>query len=428
MADALSLLWLPFLIAVVLVGIHTFLGLQVLARNIIFVDLALAQIAALGATLAFMLGHAVGSAGSYGWSLLFTLAAAMLLAATRGWSGRVPQEALIGVIYVVAASAAFLLVEKAPQGTEHIKQLLTGNILTAGAGDLYIVLPLYAFIGLALWAARSRLAEPVAGWRGWVGDFFFYACFGVVVTSSVALAGVLLVFSLLIVPATIGVLYCDGTRQLLLGWAVGIAACFAGLAISYAWDLSTGSAMVCTLGTALVLAGAIRPLLRGGTQSLARLVAGTRMGLAAFLILSGAWLAIAPRADQPLLDSIEYAAPGVRSLYMSRLELQIVGDAERHAERYRIEAERLNDREAGSRWQGAALSDLEVRRISSFLQMYSEMRKGEEYARREVSGRARERSRWIAGVAMIVCGLLLLPGGLWRGVFVRFAATRRRRS
>src|SRR2546423_6206808 len=151
MADAYTLLWLPFAVSIVLVAIHTYLGLQVLARNIVFVDLALAQIAALGATVAFMLGHSVGSTGSYAYSLLFTLVAAVLLAATRSWSTRVPQEALIGVIYVVAAAAGFLLVEKAPQGTEHIKQVLIGNILITGGRELAAVVPLYAVIGALLW-------------------------------------------------------------------------------------------------------------------------------------------------------------------------------------------------------------------------------------------------------------------------------------
>lgn len=416
MSDALSLLWLPFLISLVLVGIHTFLGLQVLARNIIFVDIALAQIAALGATVAFMLGHAVGSSGSYAWSLLFTMVAAMLLAATRSWSGRVPQEALIGVIYVVAASAVFLLVDKAPQGTEHIKQLLTGNILTAGIGDLYLALPVYAVIGLALWAARARLAAPGVRWRAWVWDFFFYACFGVVVTSSVALAGVLLVFTLLIVPASIGVLYCDGVRQLLVGWAVGVVASLAGLIVSYVWDLPTGSTMVCTFGVALVLAGLIRPLVRGGRKGLEQVAFAARLGVMLLFVLSGAWFAIAPRADQPLVDSLEYAVPGVGSLYMSKLELEIIRDTGRYAERYRADAERLNDTEARSRWQGAALTDLEVRRISSLLQSYNEMRKGEDFAQREIRGRARERARWIVGAILIACGLLLLPLRLRVGV------------
>src|SRR4051812_16792478 len=177
MSDTYALLWLPFVVSVVLVAIHTYLGLHVLARNIVFVDLALAQIAALGATVAFMLGHPVSSPASYGYSLLFTFGAAVLLASTRAWSGRVPQEALIGVVYVVAAAAAFLLVDKAPQGTEHIKQVLTGNILTTSLTELAWVTPVYAVVGAALWVVRKRLAAAGSGWSGWAWDLFFYACF-----------------------------------------------------------------------------------------------------------------------------------------------------------------------------------------------------------------------------------------------------------
>jgi zinc/manganese transport system permease protein len=412
MTEAFNLLWLPFLVAVVLTGIHAYLGLQVLARNIIFVDLALAQIAALGATVAFMLGHAVGSQGSYAYSALFTLAAAMLLAATRKWSGRLPQEALIGVIYVVAAAAAFLLVEKAPQGTEHIKQVLTGNILTIGLDDLAAVVPLYIVIGAALWAVRARLADPGAGWRGWLWDFFFYACFGIVVTSSVALAGVLLVFSFLIIPAAIGVLYADSVgRQLAIGWIVGVAASLAGLVVSYAGDFPTGSTLVCVFGATLALAGLAWPLVRGGAGKFVQFARAVRIGVGALFVLSGAWLTIAPRADQPLLDSVELAAPGVRSFYMNERELEVYLDADRYAARYQHEAELLNEKEAKSRWQGEAVSDTDVRRMSSFLQSYHEMRKGEEFVKREVRGRARERARWTAGAVLVLLGLLAVP---WR--------------
>ena len=409
MADALALLWLPLVVSIVLVGIHTYLGLQVLARNVVFVDLALAQIAALGATVAFMLGHPVSSPGSYGYSLLFTLAAAVVLASTRTWSARVPQEALIGVIYVVAAAAAFLLVEKAPQGTEHIKQILTGNILTTGANDLAWVTPLYAVIGAALWTARARLASPGAGVPGWLWDFFFYACFGVVVTSSVALAGVLLVFSFLIIPAAVGMLYANGVRQLLIGWAVGVAASVAGLAASYIWDLPTGSTMVCAFGGALAIAGLLRPLRAADTR--ARAARGVRVGAALALAASGVWFAVAPRADQPLLDIVEFAVPGTRGLYLSRNEAEIYKDADRYSERYRREAERLNEKEAKSCWQGEALSDHDVRRISSFLQSYNEMRKGEEFVKREVRARARTRMRLEISAVMIIAACAVFP---WR--------------
>src|ERR1700754_2394319 len=147
MTDALSLLWPPLLVALCLIGIHTYFGIQVLARKVIFVDLALAQIAALGATVAFMLGHPAQSAAAYAYSLGFTLIAALLLALSRGWATRIPQEALIGVIYVVAAAAAILLIDRAPQGAEHLKQILTGNILTTSTSDLLGIVPLYIAIG-----------------------------------------------------------------------------------------------------------------------------------------------------------------------------------------------------------------------------------------------------------------------------------------
>src|SRR5438874_12109164 len=178
MTEALAFLWPPFLVAVCLVGIHVYFGIQVLARNVIFVDLALAQIAALGATVAFMLGHSAQSLATYGYSLAFTFVAALLLAFTRVWAKRVSQEALIGVIYVVAAAASILLIDRAPQGAEHLKQILTGNILTSGLDELAVIVPLYAAVGLLHWLLRRRLTGT--GSLAW--EFVFYASFGVVVT------------------------------------------------------------------------------------------------------------------------------------------------------------------------------------------------------------------------------------------------------
>ena len=246
--------------AVCLVGIHAYFGIQVLARKVIFVDLALAQIAALGATVAFMLGHPAQSPATYGYSLGFTLLAAVLLAFTRGWAVRVPQEALIGVIYVVAAAAAILLIDRAPQGAEHLKQILTGNILTSGLNEVAVIVPLYLAIALVHFLLRRRLAQ--AGSLVW--EFVFYATFGMVVTSSVALAGVLLVFSFLIVPAAIGVMFASSLgRQLAIGWMAGTLTSAVGLATSFAFDLPTGAAMVCAFGAALALAGLIYPFVRG---------------------------------------------------------------------------------------------------------------------------------------------------------------------
>src|SRR5205085_8397331 len=194
MTEAASFLLLPALACIALVAIRAYFGLQVRERNVIFVDLALAQVAALGATVAFLAGHPPQGLAAHGYALAFTLAAAAFLAATRRWSTRLSQEAQIGVLYVVAAAAALLAVDRAPQGAEHIRQILTGNILTVGWDELRWALPLYLFVGIAhpfLARAIARRWPAGTGFQQWIGDFAFYAAFGLVVTSSVALAGVL---------------------------------------------------------------------------------------------------------------------------------------------------------------------------------------------------------------------------------------------
>jgi zinc/manganese transport system permease protein len=419
--DALTLLWPAFVVAICLVGIHTYFGIEVLRRKVIFVDLALAQIAALGATVAFLLGHPVQGAAAYGYSLAFTLVAAVLLAFTRAWSSRIPQEALIGVIYVVAAAAAILLIDRAPQGAEHLKQILTGNIVTSGIDELVFIAPLYLAIAALHGILRRWLADAAS--VAW--DFLFYASFGVVVTSSVALAGVLLVFSFLIIPAAIGVLYANTlVRQLAIGWLAGAMTSAAGLALSFTLDLPTGATMVCAFGAALAIAGVLYPILCGDARLMAhRAGMALRAGSAIVLAGSAVWLIAAPRADQPLLDAIEYMLPGLRAGYLSRVELATYQDARVYAERHRVEAERLNAIETSSRSQGEALDDYTVQRISSFLKSYGEMRRGEEFVMREVRSRARERVRWRLSAGMVVLALLLMPGTLG---LLRQGATRLR--
>ena len=407
MNDALQFLWPSFLVAVVLVGIHAYFGIQVLARKVIFVDLALAQIAALGATVAFMLGHPAQSIATYGYSLTFTLLAAVLLAFTRAWGTRVPQEALIGVIYVVAAAMAILLIDRAPQGAEHLKQILTGNIITSGLNELAVIVPLYAAVGLLHWLLRRHMT----GMGSLVWEFLFYATFGIVVTSSVAIAGVLLVFSFLIIPAAIGVMFGELlSRQLAIGWIVGTFVSAAGLAASFAFDLPTGAAMVCAFGVSLALAGMLYPFLRDNRRWAMRSAISTARWIgAAILAGSALQLAAAPRADQPLIDMAEYAIPSLRALYFTRAEATTFADASEHAERYRREAEQLNEMERRNRTQGQALDDFSVARISSFMKSYGEMRKGEQFVMGEVRARARERVRWGASFGLLALSVLVAP-------------------
>ena len=416
MSQAIVFLWPAFLVSICLVGIHAYFGIQVLARKVIFVDLALAQIAALGAMVAFMLGHPAQSPASYAYSLAFTLLASVLLAFTRTWATRVPQEALIGVIYVVAAAVSILLIDRAPQGAEHLKQILTGNILFAGTGELYAIVPLYAAVGLLHFLWRRQMTG--AGALGW--EFLFFATFGLVVTSSVAIAGVLLVFSFLIVPAAIGVIFARSLAiQLAIGWAVGTTTSAIGLAASFAFDLPTGATMVCTFGGALALSGALYAFLQGSRHTTWRMaIIVGRWSAAAILVGSSLQLAVAPRADQPMLDGAEYLFPSLRTTYLTRGEQAVLADASERAERYRTEAERLNDLERRSRSEGEALDDFTVARISSFLRSYGEMRNGEQFVVSEVRGRARQRVRWAVSFALLALALLVAPAR-WRRVWAR---------
>jgi zinc/manganese transport system permease protein len=407
MIEAFQFLWPAFLVAVCLVGIHAYFGIMVLARKVIFVDLALAQIAALGATVAFMLGHSAQSMATYGYSLTFALLASVLLAFTRAWGTRVPQEALIGVIYVVAAAAAILLIERAPQGAEHLKQILTGNILTSGLGDLVVIVPLYAAVGFLHWL----LSRHMSGTGSLVWEFVFYATFGIVVTSSVAIAGVLLVFSFLIIPAAIGMMFAAlMSGQLAISWIVGTFVSAAGLAASYMFDLPTGAAMVCAFGMSLVLAGMLYPFLRGDRPKAVRMtIMAARWTGATILAASALQLAGAPRADQPLLDIAEQAVPSLRRIYFTHAETTTFADANEYAERYRREAEQLNERERRNRTQGQSFDDFAVARISSFLKSYGEMRKGEQFVMGEVRARARERIRWSAGLGLLAAAIFVAP-------------------
>jgi zinc/manganese transport system permease protein len=414
--DALDLLWPSFLVATCLVAIHAHFGIQVLARKVIFVDLALAQIAALGATVAFMLGHPAQSIATYGYALASTLLAAVVLAFTRIWATRVPQEALIGVVYVVAAAAAILLIDRAPQGAEHLKQTLTGNILTSGYKELAVIAPLYATIGLLHWLLRRRLT----GGTTLVWEIVFYTTFGLVVTSSVAIAGVLLVFSILIIPAAIGVLFAASpARQLAIAWAAGTLTGALGLALSFLLDWPTGATMVCAFGGALAAAGLLYAFLLGNRRVAAgRTIAAVRCVVAAILAGSALQLAAAPRTPQPLFDVLEYAAPSLRRLYFTSPEEATFIDARNYAERYLREAEELNEREKRNRTEIATFDDFTLARISSLLKSYGEMRKGELFVMAEVRARALERERWVLGPALLSIALLLAPlpwRKLWRG-------------
>ncbi|HET9491139.1 MAG TPA: iron chelate uptake ABC transporter family permease subunit [Methylomirabilota bacterium] len=262
MSDLLALLWAPFLMCLVLTGIHAYLGIHVIAREVVFVDIALAQIAALGATAAFLVGIPLEAWGSYATGLAATLLGAVILALSRARQRQVSQEAVIGVVYAVSTAAAILLIDRAPHGSEHLRAMLVGNILAVNGADVVKVAALYAVVGAFHWLWRRQFVlitlSPEAAFReGWnvrLWDFIFYASFGVVVTSSVRVAGVLLVFSYLIVPALAGtVLGGRLSTRLAIGWAFGTAVSILGVAGSAILDTPTGATVVCAFGLSLLI-------------------------------------------------------------------------------------------------------------------------------------------------------------------------------
>lgn len=268
------LVW-PFVVSLILTGIHTYLGIHVIRRGVIFVDLALAQMAALGATGVLLLGYDLHDPAAYWASLGMTFVGAAFLSLTRSRKEKIPQEAIIGITYAVSAAAAILVLDRAPGGAEHIRSLLVGDILTVTPAQVTKTALLYSGVGLFHWFFRKRFLlisfnpeEALRlGYRLRLWDFLFYAAFGVVVTSSVSLAGVLLVFAFLIVPAVASLLFAEGMApRIWIGWGVGIAASLLGLAASVTFDLPTGASVVCAFGVILpflilikLLARVLRP-------------------------------------------------------------------------------------------------------------------------------------------------------------------------
>ncbi|MEY5098609.1 MAG: hypothetical protein RJA36_1328 [Pseudomonadota bacterium] len=239
-----SLLGPAFLAGVLVLSTHVPLGVRVLERGIVFIDLAIAQIAGLGVIAADALGLPEG-----GWAVqAAAVAAALLGALVLTWTERrapAQQEALIGVMFILAACAGIILLAGNPHGGEHLKELLVGQILWVDQAQL-------------LWLGGVSVVLLLAMWRGWLerlGRFGFYAAFAVAVTASVQLVGVYLVFSSLIIPA-LATRGLRGRRRHGLALALGVAGYALGLALSALFDLPSGAVVVWSLaGCALLCAG-----------------------------------------------------------------------------------------------------------------------------------------------------------------------------
>jgi len=267
----LAFLLAPFVASLILTGIHAYLGVHVVERGVIFVDLSLAQIAALGTTIAVLYGIEPHSPTAYVVSLVFTFIGAAVFSTIRSKRARIPQEAIIGICYAAASAAAILAMSKSAEQTEHLKEMLVGNILTVSWFEVGKTAALYGVIGLFHYIYRRRFLlismNPEEAERQGIStrlwDFFFYASFGFVVTSSVAIAGVLLVFCYLIVPSVGAMIYAENVGpRLAIGWTMGTLVSALGVYLSLMIDLPTGATIVCTFAVVLVLMASVRPMIK----------------------------------------------------------------------------------------------------------------------------------------------------------------------
>src|SRR3954470_7646330 len=263
-----------FAASLILAGIHAYLGVHVVERGVIFVDLSLAQIAALGATIALLMPFSNGDPHApmvYWISLAFTFLGAFIFSTIRSKRARIPHEAIIGICYAVASAASILAMSKATSESEHLKDMLVGNILAVSWDEVGKTAALYGAIGLFHYIFRRQFLaismnhhafeHEGRSVRFW--DFLFYASFGFVVTSSVSIAGVLLVFCYLIVPSVAAMLYADSVgKRLAIGWTMGTIVSALGVYFSLVLDLPTGATIVVTFGIVLAIMAAVRPLFR----------------------------------------------------------------------------------------------------------------------------------------------------------------------
>ena len=274
MPELLQLMIAPFVATMVLVAMLSYLGVHIIARGVIFVDLALAQMAALGATFGLLFHVSTDSPLSYAFALGFTTLGAFVFAVTRESPGdrRVPQEAIIGIVYIVATAAAVLIADQTPAGGEAIRDVLVGSLLWVTWPTIGRIALVYAVVGILQWLLRDRfltisLEEANAESSGWNirwWDFLFYLLFGVVITLAVPVAGILLVFTLLVVPAVVAFHFTRSTAKLIaISWGVAALASAAGLGVSFKFDLPTGPLMVCMFGLLLLASWILRKMVPG---------------------------------------------------------------------------------------------------------------------------------------------------------------------
>jgi zinc/manganese transport system permease protein len=406
----------PLVACLVLAGIHVYLGLHVLARGIIFVDLALAQVAALGLTVALLAGNTIQSDAAYWYALTFTLAGASFFAVSRTRRSAIPQEAIIGIVYAVSAAIAILVVDRAPQGSEQIKQLLVGSILTVTMREVGELAILYGAVGALHWIFRRPLLEISFAPDTRRRERTPHPRLGFSLLRLVRLGRHQLRprrrrFARLLVSDRPG----NGRRsaddfhrrRLLIGWCLGFFVSVVGLIASAAWDLPTGAAIVTTFGFAAALVAAAHGamlLLHAVRSRGRRALAGTGMTVAVFTAGAGVLLLLFPHMDHHWLNWLEAATPSVRLAFLDADERESYADEYESVQRGLAEMRELRAKQDDARWGRVVMSDEMQERLRQYLASRSEITAGEQMALNYLRDRARERQRFWLGLPLLAFG------------------------
>ncbi len=258
--DALNFLVLPFLACLLLIVIHAYFGIHILQRGIIFVDLALAQFIGIGIALSFLLGEEHGTL----LALAFAMLGAFVLSLSKRVARLVNIEAFIGVLYIFSVSAAILVLDRSPHGLEEFKTILNGNIIWVTQHDLFTTFLVYSAVGILHFLLRRQFLALSYEGKGTVfAEFLFFASFAAVLVKSVKMAGILQVFSFLVIPALIGRLYTlKPFRILMIGWGAGVLITIAGIALSYKLDAPTAPVIVAGLALTFFILLAAKAMFR----------------------------------------------------------------------------------------------------------------------------------------------------------------------
>jgi len=278
MSVALEFMFAPFVACMLLIGINIYFGIHVIKREIIFIDIALAQIAALGSTIAFILEQSFHAQGhshdhdsllTYLFAILFTTLAAMMFTYLKSRKLSIPLEALIGIAYAVATTGAVIIVDKSAGGDVHVKEMMEGSILWVTWGQILELFIVFAAVGLFHYIFRDKFLaltdhynkEHEINRSFFLWDFLFYASFGIAVVHSVRVGGILTVFAFLIIPASISALFAAGwLARILIGWIIGTLVTICGLYLSWNMDVPSSPTVILFLGVFLILSVIVKAM------------------------------------------------------------------------------------------------------------------------------------------------------------------------